>query len=527
MIGSFRQSMTWLHTWAGLLFVWIMYFMFVTGTLGYFDTEIDHWMEPELAALETTPRDERIATGLAYLQENAGNAERWFLSFALDREQPHLRVNWTIPAQEEGGDREFGSERLHSVTGEPLDEIARDTGGGQLLYRMHYLLHYLDRDIAYRFIVAAITLIMFIGMISGIIAHKKIFKDFFTFRPKKGQRSWLDMHNLLSVTSLPFLIMISYSGLLFVTTMWMPLIAVGSLGFDTEKASDLIGGFDIKVESAGEPTQMTDVIALIEAAEADWGEGSVHGFQVRQPNDANARILLSKEESFSRIPDTRVYDGVTGEYVQSLELPPSNALNVASVMIALHEGLFAGISLRWLYFLTGLLGTAMVGTGAIYWVSKRRKKYTAGNESFGFRFVEVLNVGTIIGLPIAVAAFFWANRLLPFGLENRGEWEAHVMFAVWGLCILYPMVRTVAVSWRELSWIAAFAYMALPVLNAITTDHGIFSSVNRGDWVMAGFDLTALATGVVFAVAALVMRRGRLAVTKPAVMSTAETAPST
>ncbi|MEM9335787.1 MAG: PepSY-associated TM helix domain-containing protein, partial [Pseudomonadota bacterium] len=58
MKGGFRQSMTWLHTWTGLLFCWILYFMFVTGTLGYFDTEIDHWMAPERGpAKEVSVRD--------------------------------------------------------------------------------------------------------------------------------------------------------------------------------------------------------------------------------------------------------------------------------------------------------------------------------------------------------------------------------------------------------------------------------------------------------------------------------------
>lgn len=38
-----------LHTWVGVLFGWLLYFMFVTGTAGYLDTEIDRWMRPEPA----------------------------------------------------------------------------------------------------------------------------------------------------------------------------------------------------------------------------------------------------------------------------------------------------------------------------------------------------------------------------------------------------------------------------------------------------------------------------------------------
>ncbi|MEM7278599.1 MAG: PepSY-associated TM helix domain-containing protein, partial [Pseudomonadota bacterium] len=353
----------------------------------------------------------------------------------------------------------------------------------------------------------AITLIMFVAMITGIIAHKKIFKDFFTFRPRKGQRSWLDMHNLLSVTTLPFQLMITYSGLLFVTTMWMPLIAVGSLGFDTEKAAELIGGFQTEVEASGNPAKLADIMAVVSSAEADWGEDSVRSFQVREPFDANSRILLSREENFSRLPETRLYDGTSGEYLNDVSLPQTGSLTFASVMLALHEGLFAGISLRWLYFFTGLLGSAMIATGAIYWVVKRRKKYDKGAKPRGFRLVETLNVGTILGLPIAIAAFFLANRLLPLGLEGRGEWEAHVMFATWGLCLLYPLVRSVKASWHELCWIAAIAFVAVPIVNAVTTDFGLARSIDRGDWIMAGFDLASLAAGFAFATTALLLRQ--------------------
>ena len=519
MIGSFRQSMTWLHTWAGLVLCWIMYFMFVTGTLGYFDNEIDHWMKPEIAALEQTSREDRIATALSYLEENVSGASRWYVSFDISREHPHLQVNWTIPPAEEGGENEFGRERLHQVTGQPLGDLARETGGGQLLYRMHYLLHYIDRDVGYRFI-GIVTLIMFIGMITGVIAHKKIFKDFFTFRPRKGQRSWLDIHNLLSVSSLPFQLMITYSGLLFVTTLWMPMIAVGSLGFDTGKAANLIGGFDLQVERSGTPAALTDVSPVIASAEAEWGAGTVHGFEVRQPGDANARIVLSREEAFSRIPETWVYDGVSGEYVQDLTLPDSNAISFASAMLALHEGLFAGISLRWLYFFSGLLGAAMIATGAIYWTVKRSKK---SEKSRGYRLVEVLNIGTITGLLVGVAAFFWANRLLPVGMESRTEWEAHIMFATWGLCLVYPLLRSQRAAWRELTWIAAIAYAALPILNAVTTDAGLFASIGRGDWVMAGFDLTALGFGIALSVTALLIGTERSAEVRVAAPHRVET----
>ena len=39
-----RQSMSSLHTWAGLLLGWVLYAMFLTGTVSYFKDELSQWM---------------------------------------------------------------------------------------------------------------------------------------------------------------------------------------------------------------------------------------------------------------------------------------------------------------------------------------------------------------------------------------------------------------------------------------------------------------------------------------------------
>ncbi|EPM93235.1 membrane protein, partial [Pseudomonas syringae pv. actinidiae ICMP 19070] len=40
--------MAWLHTWVGLLFGWLLFAIFLTGTLSYFKDEITQWMQPEI-----------------------------------------------------------------------------------------------------------------------------------------------------------------------------------------------------------------------------------------------------------------------------------------------------------------------------------------------------------------------------------------------------------------------------------------------------------------------------------------------
>lgn len=55
--------MAWLHTWSGLVVGWVLFFVFVTGTAGYFNSEITRWMQPELPLHQPGPQDNgKLAT---------------------------------------------------------------------------------------------------------------------------------------------------------------------------------------------------------------------------------------------------------------------------------------------------------------------------------------------------------------------------------------------------------------------------------------------------------------------------------
>ena len=508
MKNGFRQSMSWVHTWGGLSVGWVLFFVFLTGTLGYFDTEIDRWMKPELPK-DTSTMAQSLAVAEARLQQKAESAERWFISPPTNRDNPNLRIFWQMPG-EDGKRGVTGNELLDSNTGDPLS--GRATGGGQTLYRMHYALHYLPTNVAY-WIVGICSMFMLVAIVTGVVIHKKIFKDFFTFRPQKGQRSWLDMHNLLSVTALPFHFMITYSGLIFFAFTYMPLIVASSYGTgdDAErKFFNELFAEDNKVERANSPENLASLSAMVAIAETRWGENQVRYLDIANPGDANARVSIGRQlDSPLRASPELVFDGTTGELLNDKAAATSASRTVRDTFLGLHEGLFANTALRWLYFLSGLLGTAMIATGMILWTVKRRPAQLkkVNGPDFGHRLVESLNLGTIVGLPIAIAAYFWANRLLPVDFAARSQWEVHVMFLVWLATLLYPLSRNIMRGWVDLLWVAAAAYGLLPIINAITTDRHLPHSLEQGDWLFAGVDLTFLITGILFAGTAIKLQQ--------------------
>lgn len=512
MKSGFRQSMSWLHTWGGLTVGWVLYFVFLTGTLGYFDAEIDAWMKPELPP-ETANIQQSLSTAEKRLHEKAQGAERWFISPPGDRNNPYLRVFWQMP----GADGKPGprvNELLNATTGETLS--GRATGGGQTLYRMHYALHYMPPNIGY-WIVGICSMFMLVAIITGIVIHKKIFKDIFTFRSEKGQRSWLDMHNLLSVSALPFHLMITYSGLLFFVLTYMSLIVAGTYGFGDDAKNNFTNDFFSEADkpaASGNKANMAELSAMVAIAESHWGAGQVRYLDIDHPGDSNARVTIGRQlDSPLRSAPELVFDGATGELLTEKSAITSQPRAVYDTFLGLHEGLFANIGLRWLYFFSGLLGTAMIATGMLLWSLKRRPAQLkkAGGPDFGYRLVESLNLGTIVGLPIAIAAYFWANRLLPVDVAGRAQWEMHCLFIVWLFTLLYPLMRSINRGWVDMLWLAAAAFGLLPLLNALTTERNLFNSISRQDWVFAGTDLTFLSIGIAFAFAAWKLRENNKA----------------
>ena len=69
---GFRQSNAWLHTWVGLLLGWLLYAVFLTGTLSFFQDEISYWMKPELHAATPGPQSAQLALQQAALLAAAG-----------------------------------------------------------------------------------------------------------------------------------------------------------------------------------------------------------------------------------------------------------------------------------------------------------------------------------------------------------------------------------------------------------------------------------------------------------------------
>jgi len=480
--------MAWLHTWSGLVVGWVLFAIFVTGTASYYRSDISRWMRPELVETSVDPAAAATRAG-AYLRKTVPDAMGWSVR-PPTTENPTVEVYWW---RDPAGP--FQRALLDPSTGEL--SRARDTGGGDFLYRFHFELSL--PPLAGRWIVSACAMILLIALISGVVTHRRIFVDFFTFRRDRSmQRGWLDAHNVAGVLSLPFHLMIVYTGLVTLSSMLMPWGIKTAYGDDVLRYYAEAGIMSPGRPPEGRPGTPLPLGAILSRAQAAAGEVP-EVLLVSQPGDAGATVTAYFEEphGLAHLHPQIVYAADTGIEIGRVG-EAGAATRTGAVMVGLHEAHFAAAPLRLLFFLCGALGAATVASGLILWAVARAPK-GADPAGFGLRAVRILNLGTIAGLPIGLAAYFLANRLLPLGLDARAAWEMGCFFAAWACAgagaALWPQGR----AWTATLSIAALAFLAIPVVDAVMVGQPRF----------VGFDAVMAILGLILLLAARLAARRR------------------
>ncbi|WP_394647779.1 PepSY-associated TM helix domain-containing protein [uncultured Sphingomonas sp.] len=502
MTRSLRQSMAWIHSWLGLLAGWILFAMFLTGTASYFRPEITQWMQPEQPPNRTTA----AAAGQSAVTEltrSNGSDLQWYIQLPDDRSavtRVFAVANPQAPKAAAAASKRADELDLDPATGLPVH--ARQTLGGEHFYRFHFQL-----QLPYpwgRWLAGVCAMFMLAAIVSGVVTHKRIFADFFTLRWNKGQRSWLDAHNVSAVLALPYHAVITYTGLMTLVLMYLPYPIAINYKQPLDFGRDAYGLPPDPVAS-GRPAPLIAIAPLVLDAEARLSAPAAR-LVVSHPGDAAATVAVSAAgtSSLNARGRTVVYSGVTGAVLQ----PPVAAgvgVSTMGVMFGLHMAQYAAPTLRWVLFLLGLTGAAMVGTGLLLWTTSRRRPNNP--PFFGLRLVERLNIATIAGLPIGMGAFLLANRLIPAAAAGRADAEVAAMFYVWGAVGLLQCLLPARRAWTLLFAVGALLYTAIPVANALTTTRGLLASLRAGDWLFVGFDTAMLAIAALLAVAA--WRSGR------------------
>jgi len=500
---TFGKSMIWLHTWAGVVLGSLLFAIFWMGTLSVFDREIDRWMMPDtrLAPAAQDMSLDRIARVVNSIVPAGAN--QWRVDLPTER-VPVLRFSY----RDSAGNTTI--RQIDSASHAFIPDQGTKAGSG-FIFPFHYSLQLKWNDLG-KWLVGLAAMAMLVLLVSGVIIHKKIFAQFFTFRPQKRlQRSSLDLHNLTGVIGLPFHFVITLSGLIIFITIYFPQAHWSVYGGGKEAkaayTAEAYGRF--ARPKANTPGTLASLDAMAGRAERKWAGGRPYFVRVWYPGDANSYVELRRSyaRDITMNLDQIYFDAASGEVLHRFGAAP--VMTVQRFISGLHFIQFEHWPLRWLYFLAGLSGCVMIATGFLFWLEARRAQH-AKRGLAGVRVVEGLTIGSVTGIMIATLAFFAVNRLLPLGIafagQERSALEIWTFYLVWMACFVHAWWRPAA-AWREQVWTICALALACVLLNVITTGDHLIRAVSSGIWAVAGMDAMLLVLALLATLAARRLER--------------------
>ncbi len=531
--------MTWVHTWFGLVLGFVLMICFFFGALSVFDREIDRWAIPD-TRFEPQPMpsfDHLLKPVFEKLRAHPDDMAATAARVVGDLPHPDTMPMASLYAYTTHRDPVLSIGAEFSIPNKPLNPaddhlhvhgwatIDPRTGeaipddalkiGSRWFYPMHYSLNWHWKNIGY-YIVGLAAFVMLAALVTGVIMHRKIFRELFTFRPKKRtQRSALDLHNMTGVVALPFHFFFAFTGLvIFASFFYFPVSHTLLKPLHDQHEVLEAERTGLPHEAAGIAAPMASVDAMVAEAKRRWAArdmaGEVGYLFADHLGDQNGYVSIYRAGSdrVALVGEGIHFKASTGEVLR--EDPPRTVVSeINEFLTGLHLQHFEHWLLRWLYVIGGLLGCICIATGFIFFVEKRKQQH-AKTQSQGSRIVDALAVTTVTGMLIASFAMLVANRLLPADLAGKGDWEINAFWFAWLLAFLHAAWRSAPVAraarnpaWREQCWIAALLAVAAVVLNWLTTgDHLVKTVFTQTYWPVAGVDLSLLATAALSVYAA-------------------------
>lgn len=452
------------HGWLGLLISVPLFIIFWAGAITLFHPEMQRWatmphyplaQSSQLTPL--TPIVERLID-----QYNIDPKERISVRLPSDH-MPYLSIFFRVPKEENSEKKRFVSLTFNPQTGEQLHdhnpfELA------DFIYQLHYNLK-LPQGL---YIVGLITLFFMVLVFTGIVIRlKNLIKHFFMYRKDRNTRNKMnDLHNVVGVISLPYGLMYALTGLMFnlLILLQVPSALVLYQG-DIPALSKDAGFINFNEELTGNPLAMPDLNALLSKQRVATGV-NITGLNLHNYGDESAvfRLAGKRKDGFAG-NYTAHYAVKTDSFPEAINVQGDNVfVEGSSILFSLHFANFAGLDLRFLYFVLAIGVCGMIVAGNVLWIVKRQKRATHPKT---LAVMRGLTLGGCVGIMPATAIAILLERILPAGVSDRPEvvqlvfagilllgviagfiYQHHRRFVGWGLVIsAVALTVTFAADW--------------------------------------------------------------------------------
>ncbi len=347
------------HKSIGLALSALLYLVCLTGTLSVLVDELKLLEQPTPGAgqMHAGALNEAVAAVLAREPSHA-------TLYAVAPTTPRQRL--TLTAYDAGGEHVFLANERGSI-------VPQHTPFADFVTELHMTLTAPAPWGSLLVGMAGAALLALI--ISGVLAHPRIFRDAFRLRLNGSRRlREAELHNRLSVWGLPFHIAVTLSGALFGLAN-LTVLTIANFGFhgDTARVLAPLQGPNLAVDSR--PTPLPDLEALVNRAQAAIPGSSLYYVGIERPGTAGARIAVEVGLP-KRLPrgEDFYFDTQGHQIGRGRFLTGSPGLQIYSGAAQVHFGFFGGLPVRRHYVVLGAALTFVAASGFTIWLERQAER---------------------------------------------------------------------------------------------------------------------------------------------------------
>jgi uncharacterized iron-regulated membrane protein len=468
------------HSALGLAFAALIYLVCLSGTVTVFVQELQRWEQPSGPRVETV-MPEAITRGIDAIRQKAPVAAKNAISIGLPS-AGNARFTLSAGGREGGG----GVTWLADAEGRPEVRVQRPVS--DFIAALHTGL-LLPRGIGGT-LVGLTGIAMLALLISGVLAHPRMFKDAFSFRWGGSRRlQEADLHNRIGTWGLPFHFTIALTGAI----LGLFFLIFGGLAATAYKG-DMQHAFADMMGPRGaenrQPAAIPPFAPIIASVRADAPSAVIRSVAIQHPGTRGQLISVMVQEP-GRLS---LFERYAFDFRGHLTRTPSTdhkslPRQIIGAIQPLHFGWFGGMAIKIGYGLLGLSLCVVTSSGVNIWLARRRDK---GRPAPTW---ERIWTATVWGQAAAFASAAILS-LLSNGAVNAGTVWAAATAIVYASACLLRNDRTFRFGLRA---VAAALLVILAIVHA-----GMFL-IDMND--SAGWVVDAVLIGSATLIAAPILRR--------------------
>ncbi len=442
------------HSLLAIIFGGLIYILAVTGTLSVFNHELQRWEQPNAPEMQTI---------------GAEAAERAAYSVFNSEETPTTHLYITFPRPDLP--RTVITTDTKAFFADENGEIVAEEAfpWTQFLLDLHYYLH-MPQTLGLT-IVGALG-IMLIGLsMSGVLAHPRIFRDAFTFRRGAGRLTTVDLHNRLSVWTMPFHLSNALTGsILGVASVLAFVIAAAGFDGDTQEVFAPIFGSEPKANAA--PANIAPIAIPIEHIEKTYPALDPTYYIMHDPGTAGQNSQIVAEHNDRLIfGDYYTYDA-KGSYTGNVGISDGTlGQQIIGSVYNVHFGNWGGLPVKLAYLLFGTGLCVIVASGLKIYFIKRHEKGNPAPSLEGAWTAIIWGTPAALALTLLVALFdvvpasglvavFWLSLVSTIAYGGRvGRMEIKSRLLLANAILLASTLTIYFARYQE----AVISYAGLPV----------------------------------------------------------------